>query len=89
MVADIKVSLIAISSHNDYLDGLKNKLEMQYAAKRDALMSEVTDLKQQLELRHSEARSLNATIDSLKSVNEELKVGFHFEFMLMCQSIIT
>lgn len=37
-------------------------------------MSEVQDLKQQLDLRNNEIRTLNATIDSLKSVNEELKV---------------
>lgn len=55
---------------------LKNKLEAQYAAKRDAHLSEVQDLKQQLELRSNEIRSLNATIDSLKSVNEELKRAF-------------
>ena len=54
---------------------IQNKLEAQYAAKRDAHLSEVQDLKQQLELRSNEIRSLNATIDSLKSVNEELKVS--------------
>ena len=37
-------------------------------------MSEVSDLKQQLEIKNNEVRSLNASIDSLKSVNEELKV---------------
>jgi kinesin family protein 5 len=51
-------------------------LEAQYAAKREAHQSEVADLKQQLELKSNEVRSLNASIDSLKSVNEELKVGF-------------
>ncbi|SRR6266702_427302 len=55
---------------------LQNKLEAQYAAKREAQQSEVADLKQQLEMKNSEVRSLNASIDSLKSVNEELKVGF-------------
>ncbi|KAI0703608.1 kinesin heavy chain [Cytidiella melzeri] len=55
---------------------LKNKLEAQYAAKRDAHSSEVQDLKQQLDIRSSEVRTLNATIDSLKSVNEELKRAF-------------
>jgi hypothetical protein len=54
---------------------VKNKLEIQYAAKREAQLSEVSDLKQQLELRSNEVRSLNASIDSLKSVNEELKVS--------------
>ncbi|OCH94990.1 kinesin heavy chain [Obba rivulosa] len=55
---------------------LKNKLEVQYAAKRDAHLSEVQDLKQQLELKANDVRSLNATIDSLKGVNEELKRAF-------------
>lgn len=54
---------------------IQNKLEAQYAAKRDAHSGEVVDLKQQLELKGNEIRTLNATIDSLKSVNEELKVG--------------
>ncbi|KAH8106973.1 kinesin heavy chain [Cristinia sonorae] len=54
----------------------KNKLEAQYLAKREAHSSEVTDLKQQLELRSNEIRTLNGTIDSLKSVNEELKRAF-------------
>jgi len=52
----------------------QNKLEAQYAAKRDAHISEVVDLKQQLEMRANEMRALNGTIDSLKSVNDELKV---------------
>lgn len=54
----------------------KNKLEAQYAAKREAHLSEVADLKQQLELKANEVRNLNASIESLKSVNEELKVCF-------------
>jgi len=55
---------------------LKNKLEAQYAAKREANQSEVADLKQQVEMKNNEVRSLNASIDSLKSVNEELKRAF-------------
>ncbi|KAF5391249.1 hypothetical protein D9757_001869 [Collybiopsis confluens] len=55
---------------------LKNKLETQYAAKRDAHASEVNDLKQQIELKSNEVRALNASTDSLKSVNEELKRAF-------------
>ena len=53
---------------------IQNKLEAQYAAKRDAHAGEVQDLKQQLEIKGNEIRTLNATIDGLKSVNEELKV---------------
>lgn len=55
---------------------LKTKLEAQYAAKRQAHESDVQDLKQQLELKTNEIRSLNTTIDGLKSVNEELKRAF-------------
>lgn len=54
----------------------KNKLEAQYNAKREAHLSEVADLKQQVEMKANEVRSLNATIESLKSVNEELKRAF-------------
>lgn len=55
---------------------LKNKLEAQYAAKREAHLSEVSDLKQQLEMRQADIRTLNSTIDGLKGVNEELKRAF-------------
>ena len=51
------------------------KLEAQYASKREAHLSEARDLKQQLEFKNNEVRTLNATIESLKSVNEELKVS--------------
>ncbi len=54
----------------------QNKLEAQYAAKRDAHQSEIADLRQQLEMKSNEVRTLNVSIDSLKSLNEELKVGF-------------
>lgn len=55
---------------------LKNKLEAQYAARREASIAEASDLKQQLELKSNEIRSLNATIESMKNVNEELKRAF-------------
>lgn len=55
---------------------LKNKLEAQYAAKREAHLSEVADLKQQLEMRQADIRNLHSTIDGLKGVNEELKRAF-------------
>ncbi|KAH7926331.1 kinesin heavy chain [Leucogyrophana mollusca] len=60
----------------DSMADIKNKLEAQYAAKREATINEVADLKQQLELKGNEIRTLNASIDSLKSVNEELKRAF-------------
>lgn len=52
----------------------KAKLEAQNQAKQQAQASEVLDLKQQLELKGTEIRSLNSTIENLKGVNEELKV---------------
>ncbi|KAL1707259.1 putative kinesin-1 [Schizophyllum commune] len=55
---------------------LKTKLEAQYAAKRDAHLSEMVDLRQQLEMKTNEVRNLHATNESLKSVNEELKRAF-------------
>lgn len=51
-------------------------------------MSEVQDLKQQLEIRANEVRTLNATIDSLKSVNEELKVRCSYQFSWSADRII-
>jgi len=75
-MAEFKVSYTCVESNRVHLmqSIAQNKLEMQYAAKRDANISEVADLKQQLELKSNEIRTLNASIDSLKSVNEELKV---------------
>ncbi|CCM02368.1 uncharacterized protein FIBRA_04463 [Fibroporia radiculosa] len=72
-IHDEEVSNVDVA---ESMSELKNKLEAQYAAKRDAHLSEVQDLKQQLELRTNEIRTLNATIDSLKSVNDELKRAF-------------
>ncbi|KAF8628368.1 hypothetical protein AX15_003901 [Amanita polypyramis BW_CC] len=71
---------------------LKDKLEAQYAARRDAQWSEITDLRQQLEVKATEARNLNAAIESLKSVNEELKVFAvtpvpFFSFLIFTESI--
>ncbi|KAH7889680.1 P-loop containing nucleoside triphosphate hydrolase protein [Phlebopus sp. FC_14] len=67
------------TSNADIADSMaefKNKLEAQYAARRESSIAEVADLKQQLELKGNEIRSLNATIDSMKNVNEELKRAF-------------
>lgn len=73
-MTDLKVGIPFSSCLHVAHAAQKSKLEAQYAAKRDAHVSEVQDLKQQLELRSNEIRSLNSSIDSLKSVNEELKV---------------
>ncbi|EJD52984.1 kinesin heavy chain [Auricularia subglabra TFB-10046 SS5] len=55
---------------------LKSKLEAQYNAKREAHLNEVSDLRQQLELKTNEIRNLNSNMESLKSINEELKRAF-------------
>ncbi|KZV90266.1 kinesin-domain-containing protein [Exidia glandulosa HHB12029] len=55
---------------------LKSKLEAQYSAKREAHNNEVSDLKQQLEMKLNEIRNLNSNMESLKSINEELKRAF-------------
>ena len=80
-VADLKVRWYATGSEVRLISS-QSKLEAQYAAKRQAHESDVQDLKQQLELKTNEIRSLNTTIDGLKSVNEELKVcRFPFDGM--------
>jgi len=60
----------------------KAKLEAQYQAKQQAQASEVLDLKQQLDLKGNEIRSLNSTIENLKGVNEELKVELMVTFYI-------
>ncbi|KAG8931433.1 hypothetical protein FRC00_000775 [Tulasnella sp. 408] len=60
----------------DALADLKTKLEAQYNAKREAQASEVEDLKAQLEAKGNEIRSLQSSLESMKSVNEELKRAF-------------
>ena len=65
-----------------WLTVFQTKLEAQYNAKRDAYATEISDLKQQLETRSNEVRNLNSTIDSLKGVNEELKVRVIFDIQL-------
>lgn len=60
----------------DSMADLKAKLEAQYAAKRETHISEVQDLKQQIEQKNMEMRGLNSTLEGLKNVNEELKRAF-------------
>lgn len=74
-MAELKVHLSRCSITDTY-SFFQNKLEAQYTAKRQAHESEVQDLKQQLEMKSNEIRSLNTAIDSLKGVNEELKVRY-------------
>ncbi|KAH7341124.1 kinesin heavy chain [Rhizoctonia solani] len=55
---------------------LKSKLEAQYAAKREAHASELNELKQQLEQKTNDIRLMNNTVETLKGVNDELKVRY-------------
>ncbi|KAL9936533.1 hypothetical protein V8E36_004601 [Tilletia maclaganii] len=61
---------------NDNVAELRNKLESQYAAKRDAQAGEIEDLKRQMELKAKEITTLNSSNESLKHLNEELKNAF-------------
>lgn len=58
------------------IQDLKDKLETQYASKREAQASEITDLKRQMELKAKEIAVLTSNNDHLKSTNEELKRAF-------------
>lgn len=58
------------------VEDLKAKLESQYASKREAQASEITDLKRQMELKAKEIAVLTSSNDNLKSTNEELKRAF-------------
>lgn len=55
---------------------LRGKLESQYALKRDAQQAEINDLRKQIELKAKETMSLQASNESLKGANEELKRAF-------------
>jgi hypothetical protein len=72
-MAELKVRLNPLPVLNGFIVG-QNKLEAQHTAKRDAQQLEIQDLRQQLDHRSEEIRSLNSHIDGLKGVNEELKV---------------
>ncbi|OAV95994.1 hypothetical protein PTTG_10899, partial [Puccinia triticina 1-1 BBBD Race 1] len=58
------------------LESIKAKLDAQSQLKREATLAEITDLKQQLDIKVHENRSLLVTIENLKSGNEELKRAF-------------
>ncbi|KAI5475516.1 kinesin family member 5 [Pseudohyphozyma bogoriensis] len=55
---------------------IKNKLEAQYAMKLEAAISDADNLKQQLELKAQENKTVNATVESLRSTNAELERAF-------------
>ena len=52
----------------------QNKLDAQYAMKLEAALGDAGDLKQQLELKAQENRSITASLESLRGTNAELEV---------------
>lgn len=54
--------------------GVQNKLETQYVLKLESAHNEVGDLKQQLELKAQENKSVHNIVDSLRDTNAELEV---------------
>lgn len=55
---------------------LQNKLEAQYAMKLEAALNDASDLKQQLELKAQENKSVTATLDTLRGNHAELERAF-------------
>ncbi|KAM0745937.1 kinesin heavy chain [Meredithblackwellia eburnea MCA 4105] len=55
---------------------IKHKLEAQYAMKLEAALGDATDLKQQLELKAQEIKSMTTTNEALRSTNAELERAF-------------
>ncbi|KAK4700548.1 kinesin family member 5, partial [Phenoliferia sp. Uapishka_3] len=55
---------------------IKNKLEAQYAMKLESALSDAGDLKQQLELKAQENKSITANLESLRGTNAELERAF-------------
>lgn len=56
------------------MQDIKAKLETQYAMKLEAALNDASDLKQQLELKAQENKSVTATLESLRGANAELEV---------------
>ncbi|KDE06743.1 kinesin heavy chain [Microbotryum lychnidis-dioicae p1A1 Lamole] len=55
---------------------IKHKLETQYAMKLEAAVHDASDLRQQLELKSNEVKTLTASTESLRSANAELERAF-------------
>ncbi|KAL7751649.1 hypothetical protein RI367_003115 [Sorochytrium milnesiophthora] len=57
----------------EHLAELKNKLEAQYSAKRDAYLQEVETLKAELQSKNEEITATTSACDALKTQNDELQ----------------
>ncbi|GAA6062684.1 hypothetical protein JCM10212_002507 [Sporobolomyces blumeae] len=55
---------------------IKQKLEAQYAMKLEAALGDASNLKQELELKANEVRSVTATLEELRAANAELERAF-------------
>ncbi|GJN91019.1 hypothetical protein Rhopal_004033-T1 [Rhodotorula paludigena] len=55
---------------------IRNKLEAQYAMKLEAALNDCNDFKQQLELKAHELKSVNDTLDQVRTANAELERAF-------------
>ena len=76
MNSEVNKSDPSTGASSEVLNELKQKLEQQYASKRETQLNEINDLKKTLELKARETTSLLATNESLKDANEELKRAF-------------
>lgn len=59
-----------------FLTFVQGKLEAQYAMKLEAALGDVTDLRNQLELKSNEVKTSSATIEELRAANAELEVSY-------------
>ncbi|GAA5977159.1 hypothetical protein JCM5350_003241 [Sporobolomyces pararoseus] len=59
-----------------HVHDIKGKLEAQYAMKLEAALGDVTDLRNQLELKSNEVKTSSATIEELRAANAELERAF-------------
>lgn len=55
---------------------IKSKLEAQFAMKLESALSDASDLKQQLELKAQENKSISASLEALRGTNAELERAF-------------
>ncbi|BGO91970.1 hypothetical protein NBRC10512_001077 [Rhodotorula toruloides] len=60
----------------DHVQDIRNKLEAQYAMKLDAALNDANDLKQQIELKSQEVKSVNAKLEQARAANLELERAF-------------
>ncbi|KAJ9060783.1 hypothetical protein DSO57_1027176 [Entomophthora muscae] len=64
----------AAMSHEAIVE-LKAKIEAQYNSKKEIHLQEITELREQLESKSSELKTMKSTLSELKHVNEELKIA--------------